>query len=218
MPQIAIERFALGPMQNFVYLLIPQARDRLVVVDPAWQPEVIHARAQALDRRVTDIILTHHHADHRNGVEAVLEQSPARIHVQKSELPWLNELGWRGDLVLHEPGDQIELGAGESLRLIHTPGHTPGSQCIACGGRLLTGDTLFIDGCGRCDLPGGDPVTMFHSLFTTLGGLAGDTVILPGHDYAPLPEATLDDQRKTNPYLQLQTVADFSRYRMRPRS
>ena len=218
MAQIAIERLAVGPMQNFVYLLGPQAKDRLVVVDPAWEPDVILARAQALGRPLTDVILTHHHPDHRNGVEAMLAAYPVRIHVQKSELPWLKEHGWRGDLVLHEPGDRVELGLGEALTLIHTPGHTPGSQCIECTGRLLTGDTLFIDGCGRCDLPGGDPVKMFHSLFTTLGALPGDTVILPGHDYAPTPEATLAEQRTSNPYLQFRTAADFIGLRMRPRT
>ncbi len=218
MPQIAIERFALGPMQNFVYLLVPPAKDRLVVVDPAWQPEIILARAQALGRPLTDIVLTHHHADHRNGVEAILAAHPVRIHVQKTELPWLADLGWRGDLVLHEPGDRVELGPGATLQLIHTPGHTPGSQCIECGGRLLTGDTLFIDGCGRCDLPGGDPIKMFHSLFTTLAALPGATTVLPGHDYAPVAEATLDEQRISNPYLQLRQADDFLRYRMRPRT
>ncbi len=218
MAQIAIERFALGPMQNFVYLLVPQAKDRLIAVDPAWEPEVLQARAQALGRPITDVILTHHHPDHRNGVEVLLEQQPVRIHVQKSELPWLKDLGWRSDLVLHEPGDRLELGLGESLRLIHTPGHTPGSQCIECAGHLLTGDTLFIDGCGRCDLPGGDPNTMFHSLFDTLAALPASTVVLPGHDYAPTPEASLGEQRKTNPYLQFHSQADFSRYRMRPRT
>ena len=218
MAQIAIERLALGPMQNFVYLLVPTAKDRLVVVDPAWQPDVLLARAAEIGRPLTDIILTHHHPDHRNGVEALLERYPARIHVQKSELPWLKDQGWRGDLVLHDPGDRLDLGLGEQLQLIHTPGHTPGSQCIACGSALLTGDTLFIDGCGRCDLPGGDPNTMFHSLVTTLAALPGSTTVLPGHDYAPTPEASLESQRKTNPYLQFDDVAAFNQYRMRPRT
>ncbi len=217
MSSIAIERLALGPMQNFVYLLVPKARDRLVVVDPAWEPDVILARAEALGRTVTDVILTHHHPDHRNGVEALLARHPLRIHVQKSELPWLKAQGWRTDLVLHEPGDRVELGQGESVRLIHTPGHTPGSQCIDCGGRLLTGDTLFIDGCERCDLPGGDPDTMFNSLFRTLSAFPSDTLVLPGHDYAPVPEASLGDQRKTNPYLQFHDAAAFRQFRMRPR-
>lgn len=218
MAEIAIERLALGPMQNFVYVLVPTARDRLVVVDPAWQPDVLLNRADALQRPVTDIILTHHHPDHRNGVEALLERYPARIHVQKAELPWLREHGWRSDLVLHDPGDRLEFGLGESVQLIHTPGHTPGSQCIACGGALLTGDTLFIDGCGRCDLPGGDANTMFHSLATTLAALPGSTTILPGHDYAPRQEATLDEQKMSNPYMQFKSADEFIRFRMRPRT
>lgn len=212
-----LERLALGEMANFIYLLIPQANNRLVVVDPAWQPDVILARAAALGRPITDIVLTHHHHDHRNGVEALLAAHPARIHVQRAELPWLADHGWRGDLVLHDSGDRVELGGGDDLRFIHTPGHTPGSQCIESAGRLFTGDTLFVDGCGRCDLPGGDPATMFHSLSRILDALPGSTRVFPGHDYAPSPESTLDEQRKTNPYLQFRTMADFTRYRMRPR-
>lgn len=217
MQPIAVERRQLGPMQNFVYLLIPQAKDRLLVVDPAWEPEVLLARAAELNRPLTDVILTHHHADHRNGVEALLEKFPLRIHVQKTELPWLKSLGWTADLVLHESGDRVDVGQGQSVRLLHTPGHTPGSQCIECDSSLLTGDTLFIDGCGRCDLPGGDPATMFDTLHRVLEKIPGTTRVLPGHDYAPVPEATLDAQRQTNPYLKLNDVNDFVRYRMRPR-
>ena len=204
-------------MQNFVYLIVPTARDRLVVVDPAWQPELVLARAAALGRNVTDIVLTHHHADHCNAVGALLDIHPARIHVQKSERPWLDGVPWRGELVLHEPGDRVALGQGEELLLLHTPGHTPGSQCIACGESLLTGDTLFVDGCGRCDLPGGDPRRMFQSLRGLLQQLPPTTRLLPGHDYAAQPEATLAEQQTSNPYLQFAEEAAFIAWRQRPR-
>ena len=204
-------------MHNFVYLLEPPDRQRLAVVDPAWEPDRILQEAAALDRPVTDLVLTHHHADHRNAIEALLERGvQARIHVQSAELPWLRGLGWTSDVVAHDPGDLLDLG-GAAVRLLHTPGHTPGSQCLLCGDRVLTGDTLFIDGCGRCDLPGGDPVELFGSLSSLLADLPGSTRVLPGHDYAPVPDATLDEQRATNPYLRLAQVSDFVAFRMRPR-
>ena len=112
--RVSIERLQLGPAQNFVYLLVPAARDRLVVVDPAWEPATLLARAQTLGRAITDIVLTHHHPDHRNGVEAILEQHPSRIHIQKSELPWIKDLPWRSDVVPHESGDRLELGQGQA--------------------------------------------------------------------------------------------------------
>lgn len=218
-----IERLQLGPMANFVYLLVPRDAQRLAVVDPAWEPQVLLDRARALGRPITDIVLTHHHADHRNGVEALLEHHGARIHVQKAEVPWLQGQGWAGDLTPHDPGEVLDLGQGDSVQMLHTPGHTPGSQCLLVGGqageeRLLTGDTLFIDGCGRCDLPGGDAATLYHSLDGVLGGLPGRVRVLPGHDYAPVPDATLEEQRTSNPYLQFHTMADFVAWRMRPRT
>ena len=212
-----IHRLQLGPMANFVYLLAPPDPQRLAVVDPAWEPDRILAQAAALNRPITDLILTHHHPDHRNAVEALLERGvTAKVHVQTAELPWLRGLGWASDVVAHGPGDTLDLG-GEAVTLVHTPGHTPGSQCLLCGEHVLTGDTLFIDGCGRCDLPGGDAETMFHSLARLLTDVPGRVRVLPGHDYAPVADATLDEQRQSNPYLRLTTVADFVAYRMRPR-
>lgn len=217
-PATRIERLQLGPMANFVYLLVPAGSDRLAIVDPAWDPDVLLARAEAMGRRVTDIILTHHHPDHRNGVEALLAKHAARIHVNKAEQPWLAGLGWGTDVVLHDAGDVVDLGAGSTVHLLHTPGHTPGSQCLLVGEHILTGDTLFIDGCGRCDLPGGDPATLYRTLYATLAKVPGPVRVLPGHDYGPIPEASLEDQRKSNLYLQFHTVADFVAWRMRPRA
>ena len=217
-PPVRVERRVLGPMQNFVYLLIPAAQERLLVVDPAWEPEVLLEQARILQRPITDIVLTHHHPDHVNGVDAILERFSPRIHIQRSELGPLQGKGWGAHLVLHESGDTVDLGAGQTLQLLHTPGHTPGSQCIRVGTDLLTGDTMFIDGCGRCDLPGGDPAQMFHTLSRILDELPGSTRVLPGHDYAPSPEATLDEQRKSNPYLKFDDLQGFVRYRMRPRT
>lgn len=215
---LQIERLQLGPMANFVYLLVPAQRGRLAVVDPAWDVPALLARADALGRPITDAVLTHHHPDHRNGVEALLERFAVRIHVQKAEKQWLRGVSWLSEVVWHDGGDQIELGGGASVRCLATPGHTPGSQCLLCNDhQLLTGDTLFIDGCGRCDLPGGDAHALFKSLSSLRANLPKATTILPGHDYGQVPQATLEDQEKSNPYLRMQGDGDFVQYRMRPR-
>ncbi len=221
MTTLSIQRLQLGPMANFVYLVVPPTGDRLAVVDPAWDADAITAAAAALGRSVTDLVLTHHHGDHRNAVEAMLERGAQRVWAQRAEAPWLQQTGWADHCQWLDSGDRIELGPGASLTCIATAGHTPGSQCLLCdsdrGPAILTGDTLFIDGCGRCDLPGGDPAAMYHTLYGILGAIDGATRVLPGHDYAPLAEAALQDQRKTNPYLGFRSVQEFVGYRMRPR-
>ncbi len=212
-----IDRAELGPAQNFVYFIVPETLDRLAVVDPGWQADAIVAHAARLRRPITDIILTHHHLDHRGAVPELLAHRPARVHVHKSERAELKNEGFALDLVLHEGGDVIELGAGAAFKLLHTPGHTPGSMCIHCQGCLITGDTLFVDGCGRCDLPGGDAKAMYHSLHRVLGELPDTTLVLPGHDYGPAATSTLAEQRLSNPYLRSQQESDFIAYRLRPR-
>jgi glyoxylase-like metal-dependent hydrolase (beta-lactamase superfamily II) len=121
-----------------------------------------------------------------------------------------------GDLVRHAGGDVVELG-GVRVRLLHTPGHTPGSQCFlveeaARPGHLVSGDTLFLGSCGRVDLPGGDPEAMYRSLHEVLGRLPDETLLHPGHRYAAEPSSTLGEQKRTNPYLRVASLADFLRF------
>lgn len=208
-------------MANFVYLLAPVGSDRLAVVDPGWDAGAILQAAEKLGRTLTDIVLTHHHADHRNAVEQLLAVRDVPVHVQAADRPWLQGCGFESQCRWLGAGEAVDLGGGAHLQCILTPGHTPGSQCLLAqttkGPALLTGDTLFIDGCGRCDLPGGDAATMYHTLYGILGGIDGAARVLPGHDYGPVAECSLQDQRGSNPYLRFQTMADFIGFRMRPR-
>ena len=98
------------------------------------------------------------------------------------------------------------------VRLIHTPGHTPGSQCFLVGNRLVAGDTLFLQGCGRTDLPGGDPAEMYRSLHQRLAKLPDDTLLFPGHRYSPADSALLGDTRKTNQVFRVQSLEDWLRF------
>lgn len=213
-PTLFYEQFELGPMQNFVYLLGEASGRDCLVVDPAWDDQVIRARVEAAGRRVAGVLLTHSHPDHLNKVPELLEWADVPVYMMRQEATWS---GYRCEnLKLLEPGETISL-EGLEVTAVHTPGHTPGSTCFAVGGHVLTGDTLFIDGCGRCDLSGGDPEVMYESLGKLLTALPPQTRVLPGHSYGPAATDLLEGQAKTNPYLIQPDLHSFVAYRMRPR-
>ncbi len=206
-----IHALELGPMENFVYLIHDKATDTAAVVDPAWEVSEIINLAGEKGIRITDILLTHSHHDHINGIETVLDHSDAQIHLLKAEAQF-----WGHPLArpsLHHGQDVIKLGETE-IEILHTPGHTPGSACYKLGDDLITGDTLFVFGCGRCDLAGGDPEVMFDTLRDMKTRLPAHTLIHPGHNYAEKPVSTLEEQIEGNPFLHFHAVGDFVHYRM----
>lgn len=198
-------------MENFVYVIHDRATGRAAVVDPAWEVPKVLALAEREGARITDILLTHSHRDHINGIQDVLDRYDAQLHLLKAEADFWGAHPARP--ALHHGGDSIALGDTE-IRVLHTPGHTPGSACYQVGGNLIAGDTLFVFGCGRCDLPGGSPEQMYHTLRNLTARLPGDTVLLPGHNYAVKPASTLAEQIAGNPFLHFDTVERFIRYRM----
>jgi len=202
----------LGPMENFIYLIHDHASNTAAIVDPAWEIDEALDFAMAKDIRITDILLTHSHHDHINGLQHTLERTDARVHLLKPEAKF-----WGANLVqpvLHHGGDQIMIG-DSIINILHTPGHTPGSACYHVGNDLIAGDTLFVFGCGRCDLAGGDPEEMFQTLKKMKSGLPASTVLHPGHNYAPQsPTSTMETQCQGNPFLHFDAVTDFVRYRM----
>ena len=207
----SIQAMELGPMENFVYLIIDHGTGRAAVVDPAWEVPQILQCAQRHNVRITDILLTHSHHDHINGIDAVLEKYDAQVHLLKSEARFW---GHFQDLpTLHHGGDVIALG-DTGIEVLHTPGHTPGSACYKVGGNLITGDTLFVFGCGRCDLRGGDPEQMYDTLRGMREGLPSTTVIHPGHNYAEQTTSTLSEQIDGNPFMHFDHVDRFVHYRM----
>ena len=166
-------------MVNFVYLVGDRASGEVLLVDPAYAVRELVELAERDGMKVVGSLATHYHQDHVGGeifghhiegVARLLELSPMPIHVNKHEAKGVMQVTGAspGDLVAHEGGDLLELG-GISIRLLHTPGHTPGSQCFLVAerdqaGHLVAGDTLFLDSCGRVDLPGSDPRAMYESL------------------------------------------------------
>ncbi len=206
-----IDAMELGPMENFVYLISDAKSGRAAVVDPAWDIPTVLARAQQRGVIITDILLTHSHHDHINGIEQVLAKFDAQLHLSKAEAQfWGKHL----DLpTLHHGGDIIHLG-DTKIHIMHTPGHTPGSACYRLGNDVITGDTMFVYGCGRCDLSGGDPNIMYATLTRMAHELPPATCILPGHNYSITPTSTMAEQVAGNPFLHFDDRAEFVEYRM----
>lgn len=214
-----IKQLKLGPMDNFVYLLGAAGAREVAVVDPAWDVPGILEAARADGKEIVAALLTHHHHDHINGLAPLLEADPSiRAYAQKAEIEVSEVLRRFGsDLIGVSPGDKVEVGPAR-ISCVHTPGHTPGSQCFHVDDALVSGDTLFVGGCGRCDLQGGDPEQMFDSLHRVIGSLPARTALYPGHDYADRPSSTLADEKAHNPYFLRGDLESFLALRMRPRT
>jgi hydroxyacylglutathione hydrolase len=200
---------AAQQMANFVYLIGDRVTHECLVVDPAWDVDGILAVAKTDDMRVVGALVTHYHPDHIGGslfgrmevpgLKRLLEIGPCPIHVHEKEAHGVKVVSGvsDGDLVKHASGDVIKAGDVE-VELLHTPGHTPGSSCFRCRQALIAGDTLFLQGCGRVDLPGGDPEEMRRTLQTRLMALPDDLVLYPGHEYGG-KSAPLGDVKRDNP-------------------
>ncbi len=194
-------------MVNFVYAVGDRATSECVLIDPAYAVNELLDIVEADGMKVIGVLATHFHPDHIGGslgghtvegVATLLERCSCPVHVQRDETPWvMRTSGLTEDqLVQHDGGDVVQVG-DIAITLVHTPGHTPGSQCFHVDGRLISGDTLFLDGCGRTDFPGSDPAAMFDSL-QTLATMPEGTVVFPGHRYSQPSSATIDAIRESN--------------------
>ena len=197
-------------MVNFVYLIGDRETGEAIAVDPAYGPAELVDVLAADGMRLTGVLVTHYHPDHVGGdlggwsIAGVRELLAlpgveAKLHVQADEAWGVKRVTGcsDSDLTQHASGDVVQVGA-IPITLIHTPGHTPGSQCFFVDGKLVSGDTLFLDGCGRTDLPGGDPEQLYDSLTQKLAVVPDDTVLYPGHLYSPAPNAPMGDVRRSN--------------------
>ena len=216
--------FALGDpiarqMVNFAYLLGDRQSGEALVVDPAYAVAELLDVLAADSMRCVGVLATHYHADHVGGslgswsiegLTDLLELIDVPIHLQRDEVPWVTRTTGveAGQLVAHDGSDIVSVG-GIEVELVHTPGHTPGSQCFLVEDRLVSGDTLFLDGCGRTDLPGSDPAAMYETLTTRLTRVPDDTVLYPGHFYSPEPSAPMGEVRRQNFVLAPRSVADW---------
>lgn len=204
--------FAVGndfatQMVNFSYAIGDRSTGSCVLVDPAWNVNDLVDIVEADGMSVEGILATHYHADHVGGsimghdiegVATLLERVDCPIHVQSAEVPWMERTAnvTADQLVAHAPGDVLSVGDVD-ITLVHTPGHTPGSQCFLVDGRLVAGDTLFLDGCGRTDLPGSDAAAMMESL-RMLSTVPDDVILYPGHRYSLASSATMGSVKQSN--------------------
>jgi glyoxylase-like metal-dependent hydrolase (beta-lactamase superfamily II) len=206
-------------MVNFVYLIGDREAGEAVVVDPAYDIKGILAALEADGMRLTGALATHYHADHVggsifgsriSGIAELLALRPVPIHVQADEARWIERATGVGadELKTHRSGDEVRVG-DIPIELIHTPGHTPGSQCFLVEGRLVAGDTLFLQGCGRTDLPGGDATQLYESLTQRLAKVPDDAVLYPGHQYSPEPSAPMGETRRTNMVFRPRDVGEW---------
>ena len=214
--RLYFKQIEIGPMQNYVYLIGSTETRKVAVVDAAWEIDTILKVAKQDEMEITHAFVTHTHPDHVgggfagmeiDGVTELLEKCKAKVVVHKAEAEFLRGLS-PSDMIKSDNGDKVDVG-GVEIQLLHTPGHTPGSQCFLVDDRIVSGDTLFIDACGRVDFPGGNAEQMYYSLTQKLMALSDETILFPGHNYARLPHATMGEQKKTNPYLRFASLKQF---------
>ncbi|MEM7326682.1 MAG: MBL fold metallo-hydrolase [Actinomycetota bacterium] len=195
-------------MVNFAYAVGDRETGEALLVDPAYDVAGLLAILEADGMTVTGVLGTHYHADHIGGnmmghnivgVVDLLEQVDVPIHLQAPELEFVTKTTGLGpdQLVAHASGDTVTVGEIE-IELIHTPGHTPGSQCFLVENHFISGDTLFLDGCGRTDLPGGDAEELYHSINTRLAKVPDEATLFPGHLYSPEPSRSMGETRDLN--------------------
>ena len=208
-------------MANFMYLLGDTHTRECLLVDPAWDVRGLLRLAEEEGYRPVGALVTHYHPDHCggnifglniDGIATLLTLAGMKVYVNRHEAEGLKAVTGvsDSDLVKVDGGDTVQLGAHE-VRFLHTPGHTPGSQCFLVDNRLVSGDTLFIQGCGRVDLPGSNPDQMYESLTQKLARLPDDTVLYPGHNYASQPTSTMGEEKRTNLYLRVRSLEDWRR-------
>jgi hydroxyacylglutathione hydrolase len=217
--RLILRQAQLGPMANFVYLIGDSQTHTAAVVDPAWDVDAILEYARKEGYEIDKILITHYHQDHLGGsmmgqniqgAADLVGKIKAKVYVNKVEAEGTKKVSGLSDsdLVLVEAGDVFKVGE-LPVKFLHTPGHTPGSQCFLVEGNLISGDTLFVGSCGRVDLPGSDPEAMYYSLNHTLKNLDDATVVYPGHAYSSDSSSTIEKEKRHNMYMRFPTLDDF---------
>ncbi len=192
---------------NFSYIIADEATKEAAVVDPSFNVEAITQLLTRESLNLKYIVNTHHHSDHTAGNEELAVKYQAKIVAHRMSRV-------KKDIAVND-GDSIRIGK-ITIRIIHTPGHSPDSISLLIDGKLLTGDTLFIGECGRTDLTGGNASDMYHSLFDKLMKLSDEIEVYPGHDYGPRPNSTIGQERKTNYTLEKRTLEEFIEFMKEP--
>jgi hydroxyacylglutathione hydrolase len=216
--QIYLRQLEIGPMQNYVYLVGDPETREAAVIDAAWEIDAIIEAAAADGYTITKALVTHFHPDHLGGrfmgmsvtgATELVDRLKIKAYINKQESGFVGRVSdlAPSDVVAVDAGDTVQIGK-VPLTFVHTPGHTPGSQCFLVDGNLISGDTLFIGSCGRTDLPGSDPAQLYESL-NTLRKLPDETVLYPGHNYADRPTSTMGHEKRRNLFMRFDSLEDF---------
>ncbi len=219
--ELIIEQIQIGPMQNFTYIVGSKSSREVALVDPAWDIDALLDHLDEKEYVLNSVLVTHYHPDHVGGamrgegiegVAQIMEKRPVKVYAHRLEVQGVQKVTGISDSDIKkvDSGDTLDVGLVE-VEFLHTPGHTPGSQCFRVKNTLVSGDTLFIDGCGRVDLPGSDSEEMFHSL-QKLKALPDDTLLLPGHNYSQVPNATMGETKKANAYLNVKDLPTWQQF------
>jgi len=200
---VLLDQFRIGPLLNYTYLVADQEGGEGVVIDPSFGIDPVLEGIDARGVKVRYILNTHSHPDHVAGNQDVRSRTGAKVVALR-----MAPLGQ--DLSVDE-GDSFDTGRLR-FRVMHTPGHSKDSVLYLFDGHVATGDTLFVGGCGRTDLPGGDSSEMYDSLHRRILALDDALVVLPGHDYGPTPTSTIGRERIENDTLAPRTRDEFLRF------
>lgn len=210
-----LEQLLVGPMDNFIYLIGSKSTREVALIDPAWDIDALLNHIKEKDLKLASVLVTHYHPDHIGGgmgghsiegIAELLEKDPVKIFVHKLEAEGVKKVTGVSDIDLNivESGDHLTIGEND-IEFLHTPGHTPGSQCFKVNNNLVSGDTLFVQGCGRVDLPGSNSEEMFHSL-QKLSSLPDETILYPGHNYSAEPYESMERVKEINTYLRIEDL------------
>jgi glyoxylase-like metal-dependent hydrolase (beta-lactamase superfamily II) len=212
-PAPEVLQIEVGLLQNFCEILHCPETGEAALVDPAFEVDRLLRAAADRGARIGKILITHTHQDHIEGVAEVVSRTGAVTYVHPHEADRLR--GQAGEVVLL--ADRMDVAIGRrGVRALETFGHTAGGTSFLADGFVVTGDVLFVRGCGRTDFPGGDAGAMWASLQRLLA-LPEETVVYPGHNYGPTPTSTLSTEGLENPYLRCRDLAEFRRLRERVR-
>jgi len=213
-PAPEVVQMEVGLLQNLCEILYcPETREA-AIVDPAWEVDRLLAEAARRGLQVKTVLVTHTHNDHIEGVDLVVEKTGAAVVVNPREAAAVHAPG--RTMIDATEGREIAIGR-RGLRVLETPGHTVGGTCYLADGYVVTGDVLFVGGCGRTDFAGGDTGQMWKSL-QRLARLPEQTRVYPGHDYGDTATSTIAHELRSNRFLRCATFEEFRALRERKRS
>jgi len=194
MKQVAM---TLGAYQTNCYMIWGEGSASCVVIDPGYEAETVLEQARKQGKTIEAILLTHGHFDHVGAVRDIAAETDCKVYICPEDLSMPPQLTAGPVYYTHTYGEgDVLKPAGLSIRVIHTPGHTPGSVCLMVEDTMFSGDTLFAGSCGRTDLPGGSYSTIRKSL-SRLASFETNYWVRPGHGES----TTLAEEKRYNPYL-----------------